>query len=197
MERDGIHIRKSLMKVMISAIFIIMLPDKFYAQVSVSTNAIEWATTTVNAGVEYAFDSEYSLMLDGMINPWNFHDEKHFHLWMTRMEVRRWWKEPKQGHFAGLHVLGGQYNVKNIDLPFGMLPETLDGRHYEGCMIGLGASYGYRWILSDNWTAEASLGLGYVYSPYKLYGRCARVLDKHNRNYVGPTRIAVSIAYAF
>lgn len=172
-------------------------PLKSSAQVSVSTNTLEWFTTTINAGVEYAFDDDYSVMLDGMINPWNFHNDEHFHLWMGRLEGRRWWSEKKDGHFVGLHVLGGQYNIKNIDLPFGMLPRTEKGRHYEGWMLGVGVSYGYRWILSSRWTVEASAGIGYVYSPYKLYGRCARVLSRHDRNYVGPTRLAVSVAYHF
>ena len=52
-------------------------------------------------------------------------------------------------------------------------------------------------LLSRHWNMEASLGVGYAYSPYKLYGRCARCLEKNHRNYVGPTKAALSMIYIF
>lgn len=167
------------------------------AQTALSTNIAEWATTTANAGIEHGFGKKYSVMVDGIINPWNFSRQRHFHLWMARGELRQWLCEPMNGHFFGVHLLGGQYNIKNIDLPFGMLPKTLDGRHYEGWYVGAGVTYGYQWILSRHWNAEAALGIGYAYSPYKLYGRCAKVLENDHRDYVGPTKISLSIAYVF
>ncbi len=47
-----------------------------------------------------------------------------------------------------IHALGGEYNIKNIDMPFGILPKTLEGRHYEGWSVGGGLTYeGYQWLL--------------------------------------------------
>jgi len=167
------------------------------AQTAVYTNAAEWATTTVNLGVEQAIGRHGSIAVDGMINPWNFANDKHFHLWMIRPELRRWFCRPMDGHFIGIHLLGGQYNIKNIDLPLGMLPEVERGRHYEGWMLGAGLTYGYQWILSRHWNFEAAVGVGYAYSRYKLYGRCNRVLQRDRRNYVGPTRLSLSVSYVF
>ena len=61
----------------------------------------------------------------------------------------------------------------------------------------LAGTYGYQWLLSRHWNMEASFGVGYAYSPYKLYGRCARCLEKNHRNYVGPTKAALSMIYIF
>ena len=71
-----------------------------------------------------------------------------------------------------------------MDLPFGILPKTEKGRHYEGWYVGGGLTYGYQWLLSEHLNLEGSIGLGYIYSPYKLYGRCDKCLDKDHRNYV-------------
>ena len=86
---------------------------------------------------------------------------------------------------------------QNVDLPFGILPKTEKGRHYEGWYVGGGLTYGYQWLLSEHLNLEGSIGVGYIYSPYKLYGRCEKCLDKDHRNYVGPTKAALSLIYAF
>lgn len=100
------------------------------------------------------------------------------------------------GSFFGIHALGGQYNIRNVDLPFKTLPKQgKDGRHYEGWYIGGGVTYGYQWLLSKHWNLEAEIGVGYAYSPYKLYGTCKRCLNKGHRNYVGPTKVGISLVY--
>ncbi len=191
------HRIRSLAAAMLSAAALFLAGGTAKAQTAVYTNLAGWATTTVNIGVEQALSRRWSLALDGMLNPWNFSGERHFHLWMARPELRLWFCRPMDGHFVGLHLLGGQYNIKNIDLPFGLLPKTERGRHYEGWMAGIGIDYGYQWILSRHWNAEAAVGVGYAYSPYQLYGRCARVLDEGHRNYFGLTRLSLSISYVF
>ena len=100
-------------------------------------------------------------------------------------------------HIGSDRIYIFEYNVKNVDLPFGILPKTEKGRHYEGWYVGGGLTYGYQWLLSEHLNLEGSIGLGYIYSPYKLYGRCDKCLDKDHRNYVGPTKAALSLIYAF
>lgn len=63
-------------------------------------------------------------------------------------------------------------------MPFGILPKTQEGRHYEGWYVGGGLTYGYQWLLNKHLNFEGSIGLGYAYSPYKLYGRCENVSTK-------------------
>jgi len=197
MIRERKHKSRSIAAAVVAAVLCCLASLPVKGQTALYTNAAEWATTTINVGVEQALGARTSLAIDGMLNPWDFSDERHFHLWMARPELRYWFCQPMDGHFVGLHLLGGQYNIKNIDLPFGLLPDTERGRHYEGWMVGFGATYGYQWILSRHWNLEAAVGAGYVYSPYKLYGRCDRVLRDDHRNYVGLTRLSLSISYVF
>lgn len=165
--------------------------------VALKTNALSWATTTVNAGVEVAVAHRHSVQVFGALNPWTFSGGRRARIWAAEPEWRYWFCETFNGHFAGVHALGGEYNVRNIDVPFGILPKTEKGRHYEGWYIGAGLTYGYQWMISHHWNFEASVGLGYAYSPYRLYGRCDRCLERKHRNYVGPTKAALSIIYIF
>lgn len=39
-------------------------------------------------------------------------------------------------------------------MPFGILPKTLEGRHYEGWYVGGGLIYGYQWLLNKHLNFE-------------------------------------------
>ncbi len=165
---------------------------------ALKTNLLGWATTSPNIGAEVAVGRKSTVQVFGLINPWNFGDDKHVHIWSVEPEYRYWLCQSFNGHFFGVHLLGGEYNVKNVDMPFGLLPDQgKEGRHYEGWYIGAGVTYGYQWMLSQHWNIEASIGIGYAYSPYKLYGNCDRVLRDETRHYFGPTKVAVSLMYLF
>ena len=165
--------------------------------VAMKTTALAWASTTLNFGAEAAVSHRQTVQIFGALNPWTFSGDKRARFWTVQPELRHWFCEAFNGHFLGVHALGGEYNVRNVDLPFGTLPKTEKGRHYEGWYIGAGLTYGYQWMISRHWNIEASIGLGYAYSPYKLYGRCDRCLDRKHRNYVGPTKAALSVLYIF
>ena len=67
----------------------------------------------------------------------------------------------------------------------------------QGNLAGFGFSYGYQWILSPHWSIEGTLGIGYAHLHYSKYPckECGKRLSVNNRNYLGPTRAAVSIIY--
>ncbi|MGM9855912.1 MAG: DUF3575 domain-containing protein [Muribaculaceae bacterium] len=162
---------------------------------NVKTNIMGWAMTSINAGVEMDLGARNSLQLHGMINPWNFAHDKRMHHWMVMPELRFWTKYTFSGHFFGFHMVGGEYNLRNIDLPFGILPKLEEGRHYQGWLIGFGTTYGYAWKITERFTIEGAIGVGYVHSPFDLYGRCGRVLKSDHRNYFGPTKLAINFCY--
>lgn len=178
---------------------------------AVKTNIIGWATTNINAGVEFGVGRKSTIQVFGTLNPWDFSDLKRYRFWNVMPEYRYWFCEKFGGHFIGVHLLGGEYNVRNVKLDLFGLPDLTtpengpqlnsDGvekaRHVEGWYAGAGVTYGYQWMLSKHWNIEASLGVGYAYSPYKLYGRCNKIVEKKNLNYFGPTKLAVSIMYLF
>ena len=185
------------MKFGLAALLFIAATAAKAQNVALKTNLLGWATTSLNAGVEAAIGERQTAQLFATLNPWQFSGQKRVRIWNVEPEYRFWTCRKFGGQFFGIHALGGEYNVKNVDLPFGLLPKTKSGRHYEGWYIGAGLTYGYQWLLSPHWNLEGSVGVGYAYSPYRLYGRCDRCLEKGHRNYVGPTKAALSLVYAF
>ncbi|WP_289835314.1 DUF3575 domain-containing protein [Faecalibaculum rodentium] len=189
---------------------------------AIKTNLVGWALTNVNLGVEVGVARQHTVQLTGSLNPWNFSDDRHFRNWNVMPEYRYWFCEKFNGHFIGVHLLGGQYNAKNVNFPLKALivassvtPQDVaddpasaqkgwpdltgdnSGRHAEGWYGGAGFTYGYQWMLSKHWNVEASLGVGYAYSSLKFYGRCKKTIDKRSLHYVGPTHANISFMYLF
>lgn len=193
---------KSPLLTVITALLVISGGAAARAQTAaVKTNAIGWATATLNTGAEIGVGRKSTVQVFGALNPFDLGKDKHLRFWTLEPEYRYWLCEKFNGHFFGIHALGGQYNFKNMNFPFTSLPDlTTDenkGRHIEGWYVGAGITYGYQWMLARHWNLEASIGIGYAYSPYKLYGRCDRIIEDKNAHYFGPTKIALSIMYVF
>lgn len=179
--------------------------------VAIKTNILGWASTTANIGAEVGIGRKSTVQLFGSLNPWSF-GETRFRFWNVMPEYRYWFCEKFAGHFIGVHLLGGEYNLRNVKVPLTTLPDLTGenkGRHVEGWYIGGGVTYGYQWMLSKHWNFELSLGVGYAYSPYKYYGRCNRLFDADGNplpdgskksgttHYFGLTKLAASIMYVF
>ena len=194
-----------IMKINCGTIFLLLLwimssIGKTQAQqMSVKSNLLYDATTTINLGLEAGFTPHWSLEISGNYNPWTFSDNRKLKHWLVSPEVRYWNCELYNRGFWGFHLLGGQYNAGNIKLPFGLLP-TLKDTRYQGWMVGAGVSYGYHLYLGAHWNLEAAIGLGYIYMRYDKFEcfRCGRATGQNmGRHYWGPTRIGLSIVYLF
>lgn len=165
--------------------------------VNIKTNALYWATTTPNLGMELPLGRKHSAQLFFGFNPWKQGGGDHSSLrhWLLMPEWRYWFCQRYNGWFLGAHALGGQYNVAAVDLPFGLFP-SLEDHRYKGWYIGGGITAGYQWPLSRHWSLEAALGLGYIYSPNDKYcPNCNNKLRHKDYNYVGPTKAALSVVY--
>lgn len=158
---------------------------------AIKTNALYWATTTPNLGFEVALGKKMTLDVSGNYNPWEFSDNRQLKHWLVQPELRYWLCERFYGHFFGLHAHYAEANVSNLDI-FGM------GHYrYEGNIYGAGISYGYQWILGKRWSMEATIGVGYARIDYDKYncGKCGSKLDSGHKNYIGPTKVGLSIIY--
>ena len=207
---------------MLLSLLLLLCAAPMSAQVGIKTNVVGWGLTTTNLGVEAGVSRHSTLEMMGYFNPWEYGEGRHFRLWAVQPEYRYWFCESFNGHFLGVHALGGQYNVKRINFPLqrllvsgrvteenelfpsadhaGLWPDIEGenaGRHVEGWYVGAGLTYGYQWILSKHWNLEASAGVGYVYSPLKYYGRCQQTIDRRALHYVGPTNAQLSFMYVF
>lgn len=168
-------------------------------EVALKSNLIADATTTFNLAAEIGISAKNTLDLYVNYNPWKFGDNKSFKHLMVQPEYRFWFCERFSGSFLGIHAHAGIFNVGGVDMPFGLWHKLKDYR-YEGEFIGAGISYGYQWILNKHWNIEANIGAGYAYIHYDKYQckDCGKRLKKdQNRNYLGPTKAAVSLVYLF
>ena len=155
--------------------------------IRLKTNALYWAATTPNIGLEIDMSSQTTLELNGDYNPCTFTEDKKMRFWLVQPEVRYWFCERFEGHFIGLHLHGAQY--------FGGFGRT----RYDGYLAGGGITYGYDWILSPHWNLEAVIGVGYARLWYNKSPRiyCEKCRTAEHRNYFGPTKAALSLVYLF
>ncbi|MDO4930840.1 MAG: DUF3575 domain-containing protein [Bacteroidales bacterium] len=170
-------------------------------RLAVKTNLLYDATLTPNIGAELGIGKKSTVQVVYGFNPWEFSDGKQFKHWQLMPEYR-WWPCSKfNGHFFGVHAMGGQFNVAKIDatLPFYGWPSDLDETRYEGWNVGGGFTYGYQWILGKHWNFEASVGVGYDYIKYKQYPceDCGSLIREGHKNYFGFTKAVLSILYIF
>lgn len=175
---------------------LLMLPMASAQKTSLKTNLLYSATTTPNLAFEIGLGSKTSLELYAGYNPWEFSNNKKLKHYLIQPEFRWWFCETFNGSFMGVHLLGGEYNVGGIKLPFGMFPSLKDYR-YEGYFYGGGISMGHQWILSKRWSIEAILGVGYIRTHFDKFPceKCGDKIKTENKNYLGPTKAGISLIY--
>ena len=188
----------------------LLCPAMKAQKAAVKTNILYDAMTTPNLGVEVGVSGKNSINLVYGLNPWKFgHNDngvrKAMH-WVLMPEFRWWTCSTFNGHFFGVHLMGGQFNAANMNIPvpgafFGgdNIRSAVRHNRYEGAFAGLGATYGYQWILSNHWNLEAEIGLGYDHIWYRKYrcGDCGSKLKSGHSNYAGVTKLGLSIMYIF
>lgn len=172
-------------------------------QFGLKTNLLYDATATVNLGAELKVAPRWSVDLSGNLNAWNIKNHKWKH-WLAQPEARYWFCDATAGHFVAAHLLGGMYNIGNVNLgDFKFLGTDLShtkDRRYQGWFAGAGIAYGYSWILGKHWNVEAELGIGWVYTRFDTYpcAECGtKLANDRVHNYFGPTKLALNLIYVF
>ncbi|MDE5772873.1 MAG: DUF3575 domain-containing protein, partial [Muribaculaceae bacterium] len=183
---------------------------KVFSQVAVKTNLLYDVLTTPNLGVDVGLGGKSSINVVYGLNAWKFRSsdrvDKFAKHWVVMPEYRWWPCSRFNGHFIGAHLLGGEMNISNFRafVPgcfvsgINLATAVKDGR-YQGEFVGAGFTYGYAWPISKHWNFEATLGAGYVWVHYKHYpcGECGSMIDDGNTNYIGLTKIGLSLSYLF
>lgn len=159
----------------------------------VKSNMLYDLTTTLNVGVEGAVAPQWTIEGSINYNPWTFGQTTKIRQLTFQPEARYWLCRTFSGHFFGVDLLGGLFNIGHIHaLKLNKI------NRYDGWAAGLGLAYGYDWVLSPRWNIEASLAAGYERADYQVYrcSNCGRKIGaRRHTNYVGPTKAAVSIVY--
>ncbi|HBK42048.1 MAG TPA: DUF3575 domain-containing protein [Porphyromonadaceae bacterium] len=163
----------------------------------IKTNIPYWGLITPNLGIEVALGKKATFEVSGGFNPFTLPDNKYLKHWLAYGEFRYWTCEKFNGHFFGLHGLGGQYNVGGWDIPFWHFKNLKKDSRYQGYAYGGGISYGYQWILNNRWNLELTLGGGYAQFHYEKFPctKCGTSQGKDVHEYLGPTKGAISIIY--
>lgn len=120
-------------------------------RVAISTDVIDWATASINAGVELRVSSRITVGFDIVCNPFPkmpfFSDLR---LTNTRIEpnINYWFNRPMAKHSVGAKMIMGNFRV--------------DYNHYcyDGDLIGATVFYGYTLVLSKHWNLGFNAGIG-------------------------------------
>ncbi|MGL4851893.1 MAG: DUF3575 domain-containing protein [Phocaeicola sp.] len=168
------------------------------SQVAIKTNLLLDAFRIPSLGLEIGLGQRVTLDLPVYYNPWKYSDQKEYKLLIAQPEIRYWFCDKFNGHFMGLHLLAGKYNVAGIKPPFALWDDMKEFR-YKGDTYGAGITYGYQFILGHHWNLEASIGVGYAHVKYKKFpcADCGEMIEKSHKNYWGPTKANISLIYLF
>lgn len=172
-------------------------------KVAFKTNLISDALLSPNVGIEVSVAPKMTLDFSGEFNLWKLSGDKQWRHVAFQPELRYWLCDRFAGHFFGVHLLGGQYNIGGINTDFKLLGtdfSKLRNTRFQGWFGGAGVAYGYDWILGKNWNLEAVIGLGWTYTRYDQF-RCTgcgkKIKENTPHNYFGPTKVAINIEYLF
>jgi len=171
--------------------------------VALKTNLLADGFLNPNLGIEAGIAPKWTIDISGQLNVWTLSHGRRWKHWAVQPEARYWFCDRFAGHFVGLHVHGGQYNIGGIDGKINLLgtdARKLEDTRYQGWFAGAGIAYGYAWILGKHWNIEAEIGIGYSYTRYDRF-KCAgcgkKIETDRPHNYIGPTKAAVNLVYLF
>ena len=178
-------------------------------KLGVKSNALYWASTTPNLGVEVAMGQRWTFELEGGYNPWTLNKEENMKIkhWLVSPEFRYWFCNSFQGHFIGIN---GNYTHFNAGgLPVAMPPvfisldnggsriPDLQKSRVEGWAVGAGLTYGFAFPVSRRWNIELTAGFGWWYSVFDQYEsrKCGLFQETVHIHALGPTSLGISFIY--
>lgn len=125
-------------------------------RVAVKTNLLYDALYTVNLGVEVGMAPRWTLDVSGNYNGWTLSHERRWKHWLVQPEARYWFCDRFAGHFLGMHILGGKYNIGGLKNGISFLGtdfSKISERRYQGWFTGAGvamATHGF-WVRTGIW----------------------------------------------
>ena len=170
-----------------------------YAQhIAINNNLFFDAAGALSMGVEIPFSKKTSFEVYGSIRPWKRQETNVHKHWLLQAQYRIWPCQVMNGFFFGPYLHGGEFNLGNHGLCFGLL-KGLKPNRYEGWLLGGGMGVGYEYALAKHWNIGAEVGVGYTYINYKKYDCeiCGRMKDDSVYHYFGLSRLALSLIYVF
>lgn len=167
------------------------LPERDFDRWAIKSNALYLAAGVTNIGGEYAFHPHWSIDLPLVYSPYTLARTYRMRFLYIQPEARYWLDRPMKGHFFGVHLHAGVFNV------------SLDNKNRyqsEKGFHGAGISYGYAMPLSRRWSMEFTVGVGYAFTRYCAYYNVPNGLRYEKDrpyNYWGLTKLGLNFVYRF
>lgn len=164
---------------------------KDYDRWAIKSNVLYLAAGITNIGGEYAIHPHWSVDLPLVYSPYTIARRYRMRFLYIQPEARYWLDRPMKGHFFGVHLHAGVFNV------------SLDDRNRyqsEKGFHGAGISYGYSMPLSRRWSVEFTVGVGYAFTKYSTYynePEGIRYEKDQPYHYWGLTKLGLAIVYRF
>lgn len=167
------------------------LPERDYDRWAIKSNALYLAAGVTNIGGEYAFHPHWSVDLPLVYSPYTIARRYRMRFLYIQPEARYWLDRPMKGHFFGVHLHAGVFNV-SLD----------DKNRYqsEKGFHGAGISYGYAMPLSRRWSMEFTVGVGYAFTKYCTYYNVPNGIRYEKDipyHYWGLTKLGINFVYRF
>ena len=176
---------------------------------AVKYNAVYWASTTPNAGLECSIAPRWTFEFEGAYNPWTLNKDNNMKVkhWLVSPEFRYWFCEAFQGHFVGLNGNYAQFNTGGVPVPLQRAFLTISPKdapvsditssRTEGWAVGAGITYGYAFPIARRWNIEFTAGFGWWYTTYSQYEsrKCGLFQQPVSKHILGPTSLGISFLY--
>lgn len=169
---------------------------------AIKTNILSDATATVNLGAEVGVAPKWTIDISGSYNNWSKNKSVKWKHAFIQPEARYWFCDRFSSHFVGAHLIGGAFNLGNLQNNMSILGtdfSVLSDKRYQGYAYGAGVAYGFAFMLSKSINLELEVGFGYAYLDYDIFNcsGCGRKIGSDNHHYVGPTKAAVNLVFVF
>lgn len=164
------------------------VPESHPSQWTLKTNFAGWAFVVPNIGLERKFAGNWSIDIPIYYMPATVARTYRFRVLALQPSLRYWLGKDWHGHFFGIHLTGGQFNVST----------KKDYRYQDHSgMWGAGLDYGYAFSLSKRWGLELNVGAGMIYTKYNTYYNVPNgaFRSRQAETYWGVTRCGLSLLY--
>lgn len=150
-----VKVLETLMKInlkiryILVVIFMIAASKTVNAQrLALTTNLFEDAIATPNIGVDVVLADKQSFTFDASFAPYKLADAFHNKCMTYRLGYKFWLTQALYGHYVGVDLVANSSDI------------GLAKWHFKDEYIGVGASYGYAFIISKRLNLVPHIGLG-------------------------------------
>lgn len=159
----------------------------------IGTNLLYDLATVPNLHFETGLAGRFAVNVSAAFSPWDIKPTLKLRTLLVQPEVRYYLSEDFNGHYFGVEVHLGWYDV------------ALDGntryqdRDGDTPLLGAGVSYGYVVPLSGRWGMDFHVSAGYTRLDYDCFYNVkdGAWFTRDRRGYWGPTSAGISVFYKF